>query len=637
VAGDKSVAATGRVMQPVHRESQLNLRRLIPKSFPNPIQPLFESVASGVFALGQIERLYHSMPPLNNPSEFARAALARLGARFDVRGAEQFRIPASGATIVVANHPFGGLEGLFMIWLLRCLREDVRILANEHLNLVPELRKLFITVDAFGGPAAAQANTRGLREALRWVTSGGLLLIFPAGEVSHLDLRRSAICDPRWSETIARLVRLARAPVVPVHFAGHNSLPFQLAGLLHPRLRTALLPRELLNKSRALIPVRIGYAIPYSRLEAIGTDAALAAHLRLKTYLLAADTDAATSPRRATRSVLSTGSRSEIAKAIEQDRLASEVSALPPEQQLTASAGLEVYHARARQIPSLLQEIGRLREVSFRAAGEGTGRALDLDLFDEYYEHLFLWNPATREVVGAYRLGDADRICARFGKRGLYTSTLFEFREPLLELLNPALELGRSFVRAEYQKSFAALLMLWKGIGEYVARNPRYGVLFGAVSISSDYGVLSREMLVEYLRRHSYELRLAHLVRARRPFRHRHGVRALGTELAALGDIETLSGLLSDLEPDGKGVPILLRQYLKLGGRLLGFNVDPAFANSIDCLIMVDLRETDPRVLARYMGREAARSFLARHGSTVLHSGQAAAQQSAAGAGNGNR
>jgi putative hemolysin len=210
-------------------------------------------------------------------------------------------------------------------------------------------------------------------------------------------------------------------------------------------------------------------------------------------------------------------------------------------------------------------------------------------------------------------VGAADLIRQRLGKRGLYTYTLFEYREPLLRMLNPALELGRSFVRVEYQKSFAALLLLWKGIGEYVVRHSRYRVLFGAVSISNDYAPFSQQMLIEYLRRHSYETRLAKLVRARQPFRRRHSVRVLARELDALGDIEAMSALLSDTEPDGKGVPILLRQYLKLGGRLLGFNVDPAFSNSIDCLIMVDLSVTDARVLGKYMGREGAQKYLAAH------------------------
>jgi putative hemolysin len=600
-------------MQHFVRESPLNLKGLIPKQLPAPVQPLFESMARGVLGLGPIERLYRTLPPLKNPCEFARAALKRLGARFDVRSEEQFRIPQSGAAVVIANHPFGGLEGLFMVWLLKCLRDDVRILASFQLSLIPELKELFIPVDPFGGRRATRANIAGLRRALHWVKGGGLLLAFPAGEVSHFDLQRSAICDPPWSDTIARLVRLAQAPVVPVHFEGRNSLQFQLAGFVHPRLRTALLPRELLNKSKTHVPVRIGPPIPFSRLASIESDEALAAHLRLKTYMLAAHGVLATKASAAAKAV-STAPGVDVEPAIEPEILKREIAALPQAQRLTAGSGVEVYHGNARQLPFLLQEIGRLREETFRAVGEGTGRALDLDLYDDYYEHLFVWNPEKGELVGAYRMGAVDRICERYGKRGLYTTTLFEYREPLLRLLNPALELGRSFVRAQYQKSFAALLMLWKGIGEYVARHPRHSILFGAVSISNDYANLSQQMLVEYLRRHNYELRLARLVKARRPFRRRHDVRVLGRELDALGDIETFSGLLSDIEPDGKGVPILLRQYLKLGGRLLGFNVDPAFAHSIDCLIMVDLRETDPRVLTKYMGRESAQAFLAMHG-----------------------
>jgi putative hemolysin len=595
-------------MSAVLRKTCIDRRELLPMRMAGPLAPMVRSLLGELLGLGKFDRIYRSLPEFRSPAEFARACLARVGVHFELQPEEQFRIPTHGPTIVVANHPFGGLESLFMIWLLTCLRDDVRILANFHLSRIPELKPLFFSIDPFGGRAAARRNTNGLRQALRWVKGGGLLFMYPAGEVAHLDVRSGAISDPAWSPLVARLIRLAQAPVLPVYFAGRNSLPFQLAGLLHPRLRTLLLVRELFNKRHQRVPVRISDPIPFARLQGIKTDEELAAQLRLKTYMLGA---AKTKP---TSAVAEREYREPVTAPIARERLREEIAALPPDQLLVESGEFRVYYAEARQAPWLVQELGRCRELTFRTVGEGTGRSSDIDLFDDYYDHLFVWNvERDGELVGAYRLGQVDRIRARFGKRGLYTATLFDYRHPLLTQLEPALELGRSFVMPEYQKSFAALMLLWKGIAEYLVRHPQYRVLFGAVSISNEYAALSKEMLIEFLRHHNYESKLAKLVRARQPFRRPHDLRLLSAELKGLADLEALSALVSDIEPDGKGVPILLRQYLKLGGRLLGFNVDPSFNNSIDCLIMVDLLKTDPRVLNKYMGREKAETYLQYH------------------------
>src|SRR5262249_28489626 len=270
--------------------------------------------------------------------------------------------------------------------------------------------------------------------------------------------------------------------------------------------------------------------------------------------------------------------------------LQAEVEALPGEQRLVESGQYLIQYARADQIPWCLQEIGRLRELTFRAVGEGTGKASDIDLFDAYYLHLFLWDRETRAIVGAYRMGLADEILARYGERGLYTRSLFRYGSKLLQTLNPAIELGRSFVRAEYQRSFSPLLLLWRGISQFILRSPQYAVLFGPVSISNSYAPVSRQIMVEYLRAHNSEAKLARHVRPRRPFRAERAKISNEVELADLKDIEHLSRVIARIEHDNKGIPILLRQYLKLGGRLLGFSSDDQFSDALDGLIMVDLR-----------------------------------------------
>jgi len=298
--------------------------------------------------------------------------------------------------------------------------------------------------------------------------------------------------------------------------------------------------------------------------------------------------------------------------------LKSEIDALPSDQRLVDRGRFQVYCARAGQIPRTLQEIGRLRELTFRAVGEGTGRCFDLDPFDAFYLHLFVWDTHAAAIAGAYRLGLVDEILARHGKGGLYTHSLFKYRTRLLDALNPAIEVGRSFVRAEYQRSFAPLLLLWSGIGRFVERSPQYAVLFGAVSISGRYAPASRRLIVEYLSAYRADTRLTSQVRPRRPFR--DGIRTSTPDggIPAPRSLEELSQQIAQIEPDRKGVPVLLRQYLQLGGRLLGFNLDRDFADTLDGLIMVDVRQVDGAVLERYMGERGAAAFRAYHARDTL-------------------
>jgi putative hemolysin len=561
--------------------------------------------------IARLVRLREDGKNFDDPFAFVDFVLRELQVQLQLPAFDTDHIPTSGPVIMTSNHPYGGLDGLMAMAVIGQRRRDLRILANPELAQLDGLGSLMIPVDPFGGAQSKRANVAGMRKAVRHLQEGGALLIFPAGEVSHLHLRTLSVSDPAWSATAARLIRMSGAPVVPMYFGGSNSALFQVAGMLHPRLRTLLLPHELGNKLGAQVPIRLGAALPPAKLAAFETDAQLAAHLRLKTYLLAG-TPGAVGPDRGVPAV-EQRALEPIASAIDPERLSCEIETLPPEMLLVTSGRMRVYCAPTSRIPWTLQELGRLRELTFRAVGEGTGRSADIDVFDDYYEHLFIWNTDTREIIGAYRLGRTDEISRRFGKRGLYTSTLFDYNDLFLKLLGPALELGRSFVRTEYQRSFASLMLLWKGIGEYVSRHPRYCRLIGPVSISNDYRPLSRDLLVGFLRRKNFDRLAKTMVRPKRPFRGRFSVRSLGGQNETLANIESLSSVVSELEPDGKGAPVLLRQYLKLGGRMLGFNVDPAFGNALDCLVLVDLRKTNPRVLQKYMSDAGWERFANAH------------------------
>lgn len=399
-----------------------------------------------VSGLARIDRLYRQLPPSSDDRDFLQRVLDLLAIEVEVSARDLAHVPRQGPVVVVANHPFGAIEGVIMARLLRTLREDVRIMANGVLKHFEEIAHLFIAVDPFGGKSAVRRNLRPLREAVRWVQDGGLLMVFPAGEVSSLQPPRLAVTDPPWSPAVAGIIRRSGAKVVPVYVHGSNGILFHLCGLLHARLRTAMLAREFLSRSHCCIRLTIGPSIGHDHLRRHADDAEMISFLRSRTYLLGLrDGDSLT---RDAKSGAARRVGEPVVDAVPRRLLQAEFESLPGSQTLVSVEQWRVVYAQARQMPWTLQEIGRLRELSFRAAGEGTGRAVDIDLFDDYYLHLYLWNAATLEVAGAYRIGRVGEILGRYGLRGLYTHSLFRYRRRLLAELQPALELGRSFVRS---------------------------------------------------------------------------------------------------------------------------------------------------------------------------------------------
>ncbi len=595
-----------------------------PQPYQDPVRKKMFSVVGGaiekVLAIDKINHIYFSAAGrTETESHFADRILDSMEVDYDVVDADLERIPKSGPVIVVANHPFGGLEGLILASLLKSVRPDVKLMANFLLERIPDLRDFFIFVDPFGRADSAKINIKPLKETMAWLRGGGVLGVFPAGEVSSVQFRKGGlVADPPWSPTIARIVQKTGAPVLPVYFVGSNSLVFQMLGLVHPKLRTAMLPTEFVNKKNKVIHVRVGNLIPHAKMEGM-EDQQLIDFLRMRTYHLKNRADGSGQKKRILHlPVRVTLPRSEpvpVVEAESNDVLASELATLPPRNKLLESGAMEVYYADARQIPHILREIGRLREITFREVNEGTGTAIDLDRFDDYYVHVFIWQKQKQEVVGAYRLGRSDEILEELGKRGLYTSTLFRYRKKLLKKISPALEMGRSFIRREYQRSPSALPVLWKGLAHYIAANPDYKILFGPVSINSEYQSMSRQLLVNFLKQNESMPDLARLVKPRKPLRMSPLKKwKLRNMRMAVKDLEDVESLIADIETNLTGMPILLRQYLRLGGKLLAFNIDPDFSYVLDGLILVDLTKTEPKVLERYMGKEKMKHFLAYHG-----------------------
>ncbi len=498
--------------------------------------------------MNRLRQLYRRIQSEESCESFERRALRVLDIAPSVVDSDLRSIPSRGPVVIAANHPHGAADGLVLLDIVRRVRPDVRILANRLLDRIPELHDSCFFVDPFDGPEAAARSRAGLRAAHLWLRRGGALVVFPAGEVGHRWVK-GALVDPPWKTTFERLAQAAGAPIVPAFIEGRNSRLFYAAGRVHPLLRTSLLGRELLQKRGQTVRVRIG----------------------------------------------------------DDTGVAGEIARLDRRSCLVESGRFQVFCAAADDIPETLREIGRLRELTFQAVGEGTGRTIDLDRFDRSYLHLFAWDAERQQVVGAYRIGRTDRIAGSAGVCGLYTRTLFDYDERLLARFGgSALELGRSFVRAEYQKSHSALLLLWRGIGAFVAAHPQYRYLFGPVSISARYADASRAMLVEFLRHNHLDRDFASMVDAITPVR-------LVPPARVPGSVDELDRLVARVEGGGRGMPVLLRQYLKLNARLMGVNVDPDFGGAIDALMVVDLAALSSTLLQRYLGKDGAAGFMAFH------------------------
>jgi putative hemolysin len=545
----------------------------------SPLRPLWHWLTQ----LQELQHLYERHAHLTG-REFIGQLLRDLQIKVECSAADLRRIPAQGAFMALANHPCGMLDGLVLLYVLSEVRPELVMVANELLApLLPNLAAQLALVSPERKDAGR--NTPGVRQLLRYLHHDVPLALFPAGAVAHRPCALRPALDPEWHPTAGRLLAVARVPVLPIWISGKNSVSFSLLGMVHPWLRTARLPAELLNKRGQTVRVRIGQAVPAAALALLPAPERLA-YIRARVQALGAawqQTPGHTArPPAPLRSPLAA------------EALAADIGALRPGRCLLRYQNWEVYVAKRAELPHILPEIGRLRELTFRGVGEGTSRETDLDQYDDYYQQLFLYNRASGQIVGGYRLGRGRSIVRNMGKRGFYLHSLFRMRKELVPMLRESLELGRSFVRPEYQKQPLPLLLLWKGIAEYIARHPEYRYLIGPVSISNQFSSVSKQVMKAYLEQHFSDPTLAAWVKPRkryRPLAHPNSEKLQ----TGLHSVQDLHKLVTELEPGGVGVPVLLRHYLQQNARIIGFNVDPGFNNTLDGFLVVDARELPAR------------------------------------------
>ena len=538
-----------------------------------------------IMRLNKINKLYSDVYTKDG-SVFLEQLIDALGVSVEVSEEDLQKIPQEGAFITVSNHPFGGLDGIILIQLLSKIRPDYKVMANFLLKKIEPIKDYFLGVNPFESRKDI-SSAGGLKEALRHLSEGKPLGLFPAGEVSAYQADSNSVEDREWSASVLKLIRKANVPVIPIYFKGSNSLLFQVLGLIHPMLRTVKLPSELLNKKNRVIKLRIGNPISVETQNSFGDIIQYGKFLRAKTYLLGSSLEVKKFFLKSQKA----GKKVEaIAKEVPVEMLKKDISDIQEDYLLFSMKNYSVYCAPTIKIPNILNEIGRLREVTFRAVGEGTNRRIDLDEFDLYYYHLFIWDNDTNRIVGAYRVGKGKDIIDRYGVKGFYIHTLFKIRKEMLPVLYESIELGRSFIVEDYQRKPFPLFMLWKGILYFLIKNPEYRYLVGPVTISGKYTDVSKELIMKFIKRNHWNEEFARYIIPRCKYRVETNDPDVEVMVEASGDnIATLDKVIGDIEPSSDKLPVLLKKYISLNGRITGFNIDPKFNMCLDGLLILDL------------------------------------------------
>jgi len=557
--------------------------------------PGLAAIVMELMKINQVNDLFAQAQPKVGP-EFVDAILEGCGIDIDFDERDLRHIPKEGAFIAIANHPYGGIEGMVLLKMLCMVRPDAKLMANFLLKKIPNLADYFIAVNPFEN-VEHSSSISGLKNTLELLANGTPIGIFPAGEVSTYKVEKKEVTDRMWHPVVGKIIAKAKVPVVPIYFHGNNGLLFNLLSLIHPALRTAKLPSELFNKHGHTIKLRIGKPINVTDIPDYANNTKLLNYLRARTYALGTgleDEKRIFNPRNLFKIKKQP---KDVVPEIQGEVLEKEVIPLREDYRIWVEKNYEVYIAPTTRIPNIIREIGRLREVTFREIGEGTNKSIDLDEYDIYYHHLFIWDTEAKMLVGAYRIGLGDEIFYSIGKKGFYISELFKMKTQFTPVLKKSIELGRSWIRKEYQQKPLPLFLLWKGILKYLIDNPRYRYLIGPVSISNSFSNFSKSLIVDYVNRNHFDDEMAQYIRPRKKFKVDLG--SIDTDLLMKGEdsFKGLDNLISEVETRSLKVPVLLRQYIGLNAKIISFNIDPKFADCLDGFLVLDLERVPQDIL----------------------------------------
>ncbi|MFC2138360.1 GNAT family N-acyltransferase [Bacteroidota bacterium] len=539
-----------------------------------------------VSRLNRFNRLYSKISH-KGAIEFIDNLFEELEIKFEVSEEELNRIPVSGSFIAISNHPYGGIDGMLLIKMLSEKRSDFKVLANFLLKKIEPLKNNVLNINPFENNQDPNLGMKGLKNAFQHLNEGKALGIFPAGSVSSFTPERIGISDQEWQYSILKFIKKIKTPIIPIYFQGSNSRLYHILGLIHPLLRTVRLPSELFNKKNKVIKIRIGNPISLKEQDNYTDISRYGRYLRAKTYSLgtAIEVKKFFSP-----SIKRAAKVEQIIDPIPQDIIQSEINELTKKYLLFKNSEYCVFCAPSVEMPNIVNEIGRLREITFREIGEGTNRKIDIDEFDLYFHQLFIWDENGKKIVGAYRIGKGKEIIDQYGKKGFYIQSLFKIHNKFLPILKEAIELGRSFIIKDYQRKPLPLFLLWKGILYFLIKHPEYRYLIGPVSISNRFSTFSKSIIIEFMKANFYNDDFARFIKSRNSFKVQTS--AIDKDILmenASNDLNKLDKTIKDIEPDNIPIPVLLKKYLKQNAKIIGFNIDPKFNDALDGLMILDL------------------------------------------------
>ncbi|SFA98878.1 Putative hemolysin [Flavobacterium swingsii] len=523
--------------------------------------------------------------------EFLNAILDEFQIKFEIPEEDLKRLPKDGAYITVSNHPLGGIDGILLLKLMLEREPNFRIIANFLLHRIEPMKPYIMPVNPFEDHKDAKSSVIGIKETLRHLRDGKPLGMFPAGEVSTYKDGKIMVDKP-WEEGAIKVIRKAQVPVVPIYFHAKNSRFFYFLSKISDTLRTAKLPSELLTQKDRVIKVRIGKPISVAEQNEHETIEAYSEFLRKKTYMLAnafeKESKLITVP-----SLKLPKNPKEIVTGANREKMIVEIDILREKgDRLLESKNYEVFFAQASDIPNVLHEIGRLREITFREVGEGTNESIDIDKFDKHYHHLFLWDSEAKVIAGAYRMGLGSEIFAKYGIDGFYLQDLFRFEPELYDMMSKSIEMGRAFIIKDYQQKPMPLFLLWKGIVHTTLRHPEHTFLIGGVSISNQFSDFSKSLMIEFMKSNYYDPYVAQYIHPKKEYK----VKLKDADKdfifnEAEADLVKFDKILDELEPGSLRLPVLIKKYIKQNAKVVAFNVDPLFNNAVDGLMYIRIAD----------------------------------------------
>ncbi|MGB0891673.1 MAG: GNAT family N-acyltransferase [Flavobacteriaceae bacterium] len=544
-----------------------------------------------VLRISKINQVYNKHKDKKD-LKFLNGLLNEFQIEFEIPEEDLKRIPKNGPFITVSNHPLGGIDGILLLKLLLEHRTDYKIIANFLLHRIEPLKPYVMPVNPFENHKDAKSSVAGIKNALLHLREGKPLGIFPAGEVSTYKDGKLKVDKP-WEPGAVRLIKKAEVPVIPIYFHAKNSKLFYVLSKINDTLRTAKLPSELLSQKHRVIKVRIGKPIHVKDQKEYTDIDAFYEFIRKKTYMLANPFEKAKENILSPQSLKIPKKAKQISSQKNVNSFKKEVDKLREDGgRLLQSKNYEVFFASAKQIPNLLHEIGRLREITFRDVGEGTNKSLDLDKYDKYYYHMFLWDNNHQCLAGAYRMGLGKDIYKRYGINGFYVQTLFKIEPELYPMMESTIEMGRAFIIKEYQQKPMPLFLLWKGIVHVTLRYPDHKYLMGGVSISNQFSEFSKSLMIEFMKSHYYDPYVAQYIQPKKEFK----VKLKDADKdfvfdATQADMQKFDKVIDEIEPGALRIPVLIKKYVKQNARLVAFNVDPKFNNAVDGLMYIKVAD----------------------------------------------